>query len=310
MMRLALATWSLALSVLFTAFIADPIGAQAPVVTAPTEQDVVYMCPMHPDVRGAAGDTCSRCGMTLVRASAVDYEPYLVDLDLTPRALHAGQKGRVRFLVRNPRNGSVIQRFETVHERVFHLFIVSQDLEFFRHVHPVLHTGGALDVDVVLPRAGVYQMVADFVPTGAAPQLVQRALVTAGYSGSLSVVPQLLADLNDKVDQGTRTQLQMSPLVAGREQLMTFDLADALTGAPIVDLEPYLGATGHLFAASADLSAVFHSHPVAGITSAIGPTIVFQVLFPRAGMYRLWAQFQRHGRVSTVTFTVPVAPRE
>jgi hypothetical protein len=212
--------------------------------------------------------------------------------------------------VRNPKDDSVIQRFETVHERLFHLFIVSQDLDYFAHIHPNLHANGALDVDVKLPREGVYQLVGDFVPTGAAPQLVQRAIVTAGYPGPLSAAPSLVADLNEQVDRNTRAQLLMSPLVAGREQLITLNLSDAHTRAPIGDLEPYLGATGHLFAASADLSAVFHSHPVAGITSAAGPTIVFQVLFPRPGMYRLWTQFQRHGGVSTVRFTVPVAPHE
>ena len=248
--------------------------------------------------------------MALVLASAADYKPYVLDFDLTPRALHARQPGRVRFLVRHPKTGAVIQQFETVHERLLHLFIVSQDLEYFAHVHPILRPNGALDVDIRLPRAGVYQLIADFVPTGAAPQLVQRALVTAGYSGALSVVPKLAVDLSDRMDQGTRVQLLMSPLIAGREQLITLQLADVQTAAPIDDLESYLGATGHLFAASADLSAVFHSHPVAGVSSASGPTIIFQVLFPRPGDYRLWAQFQRHGRLSTVAFTVPVAPHE
>jgi hypothetical protein len=231
-------------------------------------------------------------------------------LELTPRALHARQRGRVRFLVRSPKDDSIIQRFETVHERIFHLFIVSQDLDYFAHTHPNLRANGALDVDVILPREGVYQLVGDFVPTGAAPQLVQRALVTAGYSGSLSAPSNLVVDLNEQVDRNTRAQLLMSPLVAGREQLITLELSDALTRMPVSDLEPYLGATGHLFAASTDLSTVFHSHPVAGITSAAGPTIVFQVLFPRPGMYRLWTQFQRHGDVSTVRFTVPVAPHQ
>lgn len=248
--------------------------------------------------------------MALVRASAADYRPYRLDLELTPRALHARQAGHVRFLVRNPKDDSVIRRFEMVHERIFHLFVVSQDLEYFSHVHPVLRANGALDVNVELPHAGVYQMVGDFVPTGAAPQLVQRAIVTAGYTGALNAAPDLVADEHDQVVQNTRAQLQMSPLIAGHEQLMTLELTDALTRMPIGDLEPYLGATGHLFAASADLSTVFHSHPVAGVTSATGPTIVFQVLFPRPGMYRIWTQFQRHGEVSTVRFTIPVAPRE
>lgn len=31
-----------------------------------TPEDVVFACPMHPDVTGAEGDKCHLCGMTLV----------------------------------------------------------------------------------------------------------------------------------------------------------------------------------------------------------------------------------------------------
>lgn len=28
-------------------------------------QEIVYACPMHPDVKGKEGDTCNQCGMAL-----------------------------------------------------------------------------------------------------------------------------------------------------------------------------------------------------------------------------------------------------
>jgi hypothetical protein len=60
--------------------------------------------------------------------------------------------------------------------------------------------------------------------------------------------------------------------------------------------------------ASADLSYASHSHPLA----EAGPSssVVFQVLFARAGMHRVWVQFQRDGRVITAPFTVAVEPRQ
>jgi hypothetical protein len=45
---------------------------------------------------------------------------------------------------------------------------------------------------------------------------------------------------------------------------------------------------------------------VAEISALHGPTVVFQMLFPRAGDYRMWVQFQRRGEVLTASFTVPV----
>jgi hypothetical protein len=271
----------------------------------PADPNVAYMCPMHPDVRGKAGDRCGRCGMELV-AVAIDYSPFVLDVDVTPRALRPNAHARVRFFVRNPKSGAIVRHFETVHERVFHLFVVSRDLTYFAHVHPTLDSDGSLETSITVPRSAAYQLIADFVPEGAAPQLLQRSIVTADYAGPLNAVPTLAEDLHDKVDEGLRAELIPPDPRAEREQLITFQLTDQATGAPAADLEPYLGATGHLLVASADMSVVFHSHPVAEVSSRNGPTVVFQVLFPRPGAYRLWAQFQRHGRVATVPFTVSI----
>ena len=287
----------------FAAFF-DAVGTRAGDRAA--AQSAQHMCPMHPDVRGKAGDVCAKCGMALVPAT-LDYHPYHLDVDLTPRALRPGERGRARFVVRDPASGAVVKRFEPVHERVFHLFIVSRDLEFFAHVHPSLHPDGSLDAEVVVPRAGAYQLIADFLPSGGSPQFVQRAFATAHYQGSFSQPPALVADVGDKIERDMTVHLVPPDVRAGREQLLTFELRDRTTDAPITDLEPFLGATGHLLATSADLAVAFHSHPVGAVSSPSGPNVVFQILFPRPGTYRLWAQFQRAGRVTTVRFTVPVA---
>jgi hypothetical protein len=200
----------------------------------------------------------------------------------------------------------VVRRFERVHDKLFHLFVVSRDLEYFAHLHPALRRDGSLGVDVNVPRAGPYELIGDFLPEGGAPQLVQRAVVTAGYTGALNATPAVLPDLTDKTDGNVRVHLTPPDPRARREQLLTFELHDPATGTPITDIEPYLGANGHLLILSADFGAVFHSHPVAEVSSAHGPTVVFQALFPKAGIYRLWAQFQRAGRVATVSFTVGI----
>jgi len=293
-----------AISLLCLAAFIDAVGARAGDRAA--AQSAQYMCPMHPDVRGKAGDVCGKCRMALVPATA-DYHPYHLDVDLTPRALRPGEKGRARFVVRDPTSEAIVKRFEKVHERVFHLFIVSRDLEFFAHVHPSLHPDGSLDAEVTVPRPGAYQLIADFLPSGGSPQFVQRAFATAHYRGSFTQPPTLVADVADKIVRDMTVHLVPPDVHAGREQLLTFELRDRTTGAPIADLEPYLGAIGHVLATSADLSVAFHSHPVDAVSSPSGPNVVFQILFPRPGMYRLWAQFQRAGRVTTVRFTVPVA---
>src|SRR4030095_5225908 len=39
----------------------------------------------------------------------------------------------LRVAIRNSSDGGLVRRFETVHEKPFHLFVVGRDLRFFRH---------------------------------------------------------------------------------------------------------------------------------------------------------------------------------
>jgi len=38
------------------------------------KQEVVYACPMHPDVKGKEGDKCSQCGMNLEKVEEKEKE--------------------------------------------------------------------------------------------------------------------------------------------------------------------------------------------------------------------------------------------
>ena len=94
-----------------------------------------YVCPMHKDVRSATPGKCPRCGMTLV-PGLPDLVEYPLDLSLTPRAPKPGDPVDLAFKIRDPKTGAPVTRFEAVHEKLFHMFLVSQDLEFFLHDHP------------------------------------------------------------------------------------------------------------------------------------------------------------------------------
>lgn len=75
-------------------------------------------------------------------------------------------------------------------------------------------------------------------------------------------------------------------------------------GRPVEDLEPYLGALGHLVALREGDIAFLHVHPETDDGS--GPRISFQATFPSEGRYRLFLQFAHEGRVQTAALTVEV----
>jgi hypothetical protein len=102
-------------------------------------------------------------------------------------------------------------------------------------------------------------------------------------------------------------------LIAGREQTLTYRIVDAATGAPVSDIEPYLGAWGHSLLISEDTSHVVHAHPSEHVHAGAdakggGPELTFKAILPEPGTYRIWTQIKRGGDVSTAVFTVAVAP--
>ncbi len=59
-------------------------------------QDLVYQCPMDPDIRSKTEGVCSRCGMKL-KAGIPEPIEFPLDLKVTPRAIKPGQKSGTRI---------------------------------------------------------------------------------------------------------------------------------------------------------------------------------------------------------------------
>jgi hypothetical protein len=212
----------------------------------------------------------------------------------------------LQLTVRDPQDGAVVTNFLNVHERPFHLFIVSRDLSTFVHAHPEQRDRGVFVLDQVL-APGEYMLIADFLPAGGTPQVIHRAIVTPGYAGPLfSDPPKLAVTPAEQTVDGLRVTLESGTVTALRRASLRFHVSDAATGAEVRDLEPYLGASGHLLIVNGNLTVALHGHPAG--TQTDGPEILFDPLLPKPGPYKLWLQFQRKGRVVTVPFVIEVAP--
>jgi hypothetical protein len=260
------------------------MGALTLLLFAMLGQD--FTCPMDPDVHVKGPGKCPKCGM---RLEARIIEPIEYPTTFTFRTPH------LAIEVKDPKTGRPVTDFETVHERSMHLFVLSSDLEYFAHIHP--ENG---KIDLALPKPGTYKLGADFYPRGGTPQFIEHFLTTPGYARPLSEsVAHLKADLGVQTGESLKVSLRMDPEVPipGKKTMMFFKLD------PADGLEQYLGAWAHALYASEDLVDMVHTHPM---YADGGPEMQFDVYFPRPGMYRMWVQFQRLGKVNTVAFTVPV----
>ena len=226
--------------------------------------------------------------MTLVRTTVDDFRAYSLDVHArTPVVV--GQPIELELTVADP-SGGPVHRFEVVHERPFHLFVVSEDLGFFQHLHPALGADGRMSVIITLPRAGRYQLIADFVPEGGLPQVVEHALVTRGYSAPLAPARLTPSGQLRSHIGGVVLELDSVTFTAGESATRRLRVTDE-KGVD-VPLERYLGAFAHVLAVDAALREAIHTHA----DRAADGTLRLELLLPTAGTYRLWVQVQRAAR--------------
>jgi hypothetical protein len=279
-----------------------------------------FTCLMHPEIRQAQEGVCPKCGMPLSTVQPSVRGAYRLELLSSPRRPKAGEMVRLNLVVLHPESGARVKNYVLNHEKLFHLFIVSADMSDYQHIHPQLEADGSFKVETVLPRDGLYKLHSDFFPVGGTIQVLHRELATAGYR-PLRATPApaaLVADTSfTKTIDGMKISLDWGggELTPGAFVRLKYALRDAQTGAPVRDLEPYLGAWGHTLILNADQSDYLHSHPTESLPMDAprdslrgGPEVEFGAMFPEAGLYRIWTQFQRGGRIITVSFTIKVRP--
>ena len=280
---------------------AYPISANAP-PSGSEDDGVEWVCPMDKDIRMKAPGKCPRCGMTLV-AGIPEEREYPVLLTTTPRLLKPNADIQLKFNVEDPVTGKTVQDFEIMHERLYHLFLVSQDMRFFVHTHPVKQADGTFTLDAKFPHPGMYRVLSDFYPKGGTPQLIARTLMVPGQGFKLTPA-KLTANVEPQSAENLKVELTLDPPqpLAGFKTMMFFKLT------PNEGIEQYIGAWGHMMAASADLVDMIHTHPIYVNDRDEGAykEIQFNLIFPRTGIYRVWVQFQRKGVINTAVFDIPV----
>lgn len=227
----------------------------------------------------------------------VSQDGYTLDLETT--AVPAGKKSTLRFTVRDA-DGDPVTSYTTAHGKQLHLILASRELTTYRHLHPTRAADGTWSTPVDLPTAGAYRVFADFVPAGEEQGLTLGSdlTVTGPYRATEPPAPASTTTVD-----GYTVALK-GTLTAGGESDLTFTVRRA--GRPVTDLEPYLGAYGHLVALRSGDLAYLHVHPheEAEGEATSGPEVSFAATAPSAGTYRLFLDFKVDGKVRTAAFTV------
>lgn len=220
-------------------------------------------------------------------------------LALAGQTVTAGDDAALSFTIIGP-DGAPVTEFDTEHEKQLHLIAVRSDFTGFQHVHPVLdESTGAWSTALDL-TAGTWRVYADFKASGA-DALTLGADLSVG--GTFEPAPHAVENRTATVGEYEVTL--DGELVAGEDAELTLSVSK--NGTPVTDLQPYLGAYGHLVALRDGDLAYLHVHPEGspgdGSTEP-GPDVVFYAAVPSAGTYHLYLDFQHAGEVRTAAFTV------
>lgn len=244
----------------------------------------------------AADGDAPAAGVPVPAGLQISQDGYTLVPDGVPDA--AGEEGTLSFRVLGP-DGEPLTAFEESHDKRMHLIVVGRDTTGYQHLHPEMGPNGTWSVPLELDAAGAHRMFADFVPEGGDGLTLGADLLVPGDHAPR---PLPAPARTDEVD-GYTVALD-GDLVAGRANGIV--LTVSRDGEPVTDLEPYLGAAGHLVALRGGDLAYLHVHPEGepGDGARGSGEIGFAAEVPSAGDYRLFLDFRHGGEVRTAAFTV------
>ena len=227
-----------------------------------------------------------------------------------------GQKLSMTFQVNDGKQK--LAEYETVHEKKCHLIMISADYKDFQHIHPVLDKTGTFTIhNVAFNRPGLYYVFFDVTPEGS-KQILKRFDFKVQGQGAPLVLKEDMAPKTMAGDVKVDLVPMPMPLKKG-DAMLHFRLSRK--GKPVTDIQPFMGAMGHVVALGKDGKPFLHIHPMdskGGGHDMEGmdhskmdhkPTpgeIVFHASFPQPGLYKVWGQFVRGKQMLIVPFTVKV----
>ena len=175
--------------------------------------------------------------------------------------------------------------YDEVHERLMHVIVIRRDLTGFQHVHPEL-TDGTWRTSIETTVGGSWRVFADFSSRGVQKTLGADLQVAGDFQ------PAPFPDDTDVVDMGDHVVRR-----ATDGARLTF--IPERDGEP-VQVEPYLGANGHLVVLREGDLAFLHVHP---ISAPSDQPMDFMAHYPSPGRYGLFLQYALGGVVRTASFT-------
>lgn len=239
---------------------------------------------------------------------------------VTSEPVTAGRPVTMDFQISYADSKKPVTEFEVIHERLVHLLMTTEDMSWFEHQHPVRTGDGRFRLTWTFPRPGKHRLYLDFTPADGDNQVLPLSLTVGGGAETTRALTPDVKRAKQIGDLRFELKIQGEPFRMEKPLLITYVIRDN-RGRAVRDLQPFIGAMGHLLAISQDGKEVIHTHSLQTVSQPAmrgerepfrvtpamvtdtGPAQSFKLTVPTGGLYKTWAQFARHGKVYTVPFT-------
>jgi hypothetical protein len=208
--------------------------------------------------------------------------------------------------------GRTIRDYDLDMTQRLHLIVISDDLEWFAHVHPTLDASGHFTIEIHVPKQGRYYVYADADPAGLGKQVFRFPL---RFGNAMPRTPVLAAGV--KSAGAGPYAVSLDSLALHTNGPTTLRVAISEGGKPAADLRPYLGSAAHAVFVNAATLAYVHVHPISsgadsmaamdgmgGMAGMEMPALSDDAKVPAhltlqlspvpPGRYKLWLQFRGH----------------
>ena len=258
-----------------------------------------------------------------------DYQPS-VDLKTIPEKIKITGVTALTLDFRDPEGKPL--NLEVEHEKLVHVIIINDDFSIFSHIHPEdssfttteMKNKGIFSINYTFSKSGKYLIGMNF----AANNKDYSKHFYVNVAGSQ--VKQIKKNLSlSKIFDGYAVNLSFtSKIISRREATLIYYFEK--DSKPLMDMEPYLGATMHIAIVKEDLTNFMHTHAMLPdempmnymnnhstmdstmemvrmvVPSHFGPELMIEVVFPDKGLYQIFGEFKHNGKVIVTSFMVEV----
>jgi hypothetical protein len=200
-----------------------------------------------------------------------------------------------------------------VHTKKIHVLMVDQTLTDYQHLHPTADpTDPEIFTYAITPRqSGAYRVWVDITTREGAHEIISSYI--RGNARTEGLIDRNIVMQTTIGEMKATLNFDPASLTLNKASMGRIDITDTQR-YPIADLEPIMGAFGHIVAINEDRKTLAHVHPLGDEPTepkqrGTSP-LTFHLEPNAAGITKIFLQVRRGGIEYTFPFSVNIIPTQ